>query len=105
MSSCKALGGVEELPAAYLGSWKVDKFKDLASLVKMSFKFRGYLGAFGCVSSLSVPKPIGHAQMINRMQAKTVGQTWSVLHSYMCQGSSAEMWFLEELAWCTGSHN
>lgn len=49
VSYCKALGGVEELPAARLGSWKVDKFKDLASLVKMSFKLRGYIGAFGCV--------------------------------------------------------
>ena len=60
MSSCKALGGVEEFPAAHVGSWKADKFKDLASLVKMSFKFRGYIGAFVCVSSLSVcPKASG----------------------------------------------
>lgn len=103
MSSCKALGGVKELPAAHVGSWKVDKFKDLASLVKMSFKFRGYIGAFVCFKS--VPKPMGRAQMINQMQVKTVGQTWSVLHCSIFQGSSAEFWFLQEAVCCTGSHN
>lgn len=77
------------------GSWTADKFKDLSSLVKMSFRF-SYTGAFVCVSSLSVQKPMGHAQMINQMWAKTVLQAWSVLHSYTLQGALKKCGFCKK---------
>ena len=90
---------MEELPAAHPGSWKADKFKDLASL-KMSY-IAGVTLVLLCFES--VPKPTGRAQMINQMQAKTVGQTWSVLHSYMFWGTSAEMWFYKKLRGAQGA--